>query len=88
MLTTMIHSLPTAYFCFTERVIVQRCIEKYREELVEYDPEDFLPRWCYDRRLHPDLSFWHWVVVVILAPQVVVLVAVVRVSRFNPNTAA
>jgi hypothetical protein len=83
MLTTLIHSLPTAYFCFTERVIVQRCIEKYREELVEYDPEDFLPESCYERRLRPDLSCWVVGCLVILAPQVVVLVAVVRVARLK-----
>jgi hypothetical protein len=83
MLTTLIHSLPTAYFCFTERVILQHCIEKYREELVEYDPEDFLPQSCYERRLRPDLSCWVVGCLVILAPQVVVLVAVVRVARLK-----
>jgi len=83
MLTTLIHSLPTAYFCFTEEVIVQRCIEKYREELVEYDPEDFLPESCYERRLRPDLSCWVVGCLVILAPQVLVLVAVVRVARLK-----
>ena len=88
MLTTLIHTLPTAYFCLTERVIVQRCIEKYREELVEYDPEEFLPESCFERRLRPDLSCWVVGCLVILAPQVVVLVAVVRVARFNPNKAA
>ena len=34
-----------------------------------------------------DLTFWHWLVVwtLVLTPQVVVLAAVIRVRRFDPN---
>ena len=68
-------------------------LEKYRREFKDYDyeeilAEEFLPEVCFERRLRPDLSYWVVGCLVILAPQVVVLVAVVRVARFNPNKAA